>query len=145
MPFVLDHSIPRAASDIWKIMTDWTIAEYWLGVNKLRPANPNQKPAVGAKLSYMVRGEPQEMEVTEWVPNERLGLASRQGGIVVKYDYEFESSDSGTRIQLTSRCVGDNWFWRLLAPLAEWTMSWADRKQLAALDKLVRATTGSGQ
>lgn len=145
MPFVVDHTIPRAASDIWKIMTDWTIAEYWLGVNKLRPRNPTEKLGVGSKLSYLVRGEPQEMEVTEWLPEERLGLASRQGGIVVKYDYGFEISESGTRIQLTSSCVGDNWFWRLLAPLAEWTMSWADRKQLAALDKLVRATTGSGK
>jgi hypothetical protein len=144
MAFVIDHSIPRAASEIWAIMTDWAIAEYWLGVNKLRPLHPHQKPDVGSKLSYLVRGEPQPMEVTEWQPNERLGLASRQGGIVVKYHYEFESSDSGTRIRLTSSCVGDNWFWRLLAPLAEWTMSWADRKQLAALDKLVRATTGSG-
>jgi hypothetical protein len=145
MPFVMDHSIPRGASDVWKIMTDWTIAEYWLGVNKLRLTNPNQAPRQGSKLSYLVRGEPQEMEVTEWLPNERLALASRQGGIVVKYDYLFEESKSGTRIQLTSSCVGDNWFWRLLAPLAEWTMSWTDRKQLAALDKLVRATTGAGQ
>lgn len=126
-------------------MTDWKIAEYWLGVNKLRLANPNQPLRVGSKLSYMVRGEPQEMEVTHWVPHERLGLASRQGGIVVTYDYRFEASETATRIQLTSSCVGDNWFWRLLAPLAEWTMAWADRKQLAALDKLVRATTGSGQ
>ncbi len=39
MPFIVDHSIPRAAADVWKIATDWTVAEYWLGVNKLRAAN----------------------------------------------------------------------------------------------------------
>ena len=60
------------------------------------------------------------------------------------HDYEFSTVEAGTRIQLTSSCEGDNWFWRAIARVLEWTMRLADRKQLEALDKLVRATTGSG-
>lgn len=144
MPFTVDHTIPRAADDVWRIMTDWKVAEYWLGVNRLRQANTERAPAAGTQLSYLVRGQPQIMEVTEWEKETRLGLAARQGWIVVNYRYELSSVEVGTRIQLTSSCVGDNWFWRALAPLLEWTMRVADRKQLAALEKLVRATTGSG-
>lgn len=125
-------------------MTDWKIAEYWLGVNRLRQANAERAPIAGTQLTYLVRGQPQVMEVTEWAKETRLGLAARQGWVVVNYHYELTAVEVGTRIQLTSSCVGDNWFWRALAPLLEWTMRVADRKQLAALDKLVRATTGSG-
>ena len=89
-------------------------------------------------------GQPQVMEITAWQKQERLALSSRQGGIVVGYDYEFSTVEAGTRIQLTSSCEGDNWFWRAIARVLEWTMRLADRKQLEALDKLVRATTGSG-
>jgi uncharacterized protein YndB with AHSA1/START domain len=144
MGFTVDRTIPRQVEDVWRIMTDWKIAEYWLGVNRLRLANAEQAPKQGSKLTYMVRGEPQPMEITAWKKHERLGLSSRQGGIVVTYDYEFSTVEAGTRIQLTSSCVGGNWFWRAIAPLLEWTMRVADRKQLQALDNLVRATTGSG-
>lgn len=145
MGFTVDRTIPRPVDDVWRIMTDWKIAEYWLGVNRLRLANPERPEAAGAKLTYLVRGQPQPMEITKWRKAEELGLAARQGGIVVHYTYEFSTTEAGTRIQLTSSCVGDNWFWRALAPVLEWTMRVADRKQLEALDKLVRATTGSGK
>lgn len=144
MGFTVDRTIPRPVDDVWRIMTDWKIAEYWLGVNRLRPVNAEQAPKAGVKLTYLVRRQPQVMEITAWEKYERLGLSSRQGGIVVSYDYEFSTVEAGTRIQLTSCCVGDNWFWRAMAPILEWTMRVADRKQLEALDKLVRATTGSG-
>lgn len=145
MGFTVDRTIPRPVEDVWRIMTDWKIAEYWLGVNRLRLANPERAPEAGAKLTYLVRGQPQVMELTKWRQGELLGLAARQGGIVVNYEYEFSTVEAGTRIQLTSSCVGDNWFWRALAPLLEWTMRVADRKQLQALENLVRATTGSGK
>lgn len=144
MAIVVDHTIPRQPDDVWRIMTDWKIAEYWLGVSRLRLANAERAPAPGAKLTYLVRGQPQAMEITAWEQAARLGLSSRQGGIVVSYDYELTPVEAGTRVQLVSGCKGDNWFWRALAPLLEWTMRVADRKQLAALENLVRATTGSG-
>jgi len=144
MGFTVDRTIPRPVEDVWRIMTDWKIAEYWLGVNRLRPADAERAPRAGAKLSCMVRGPPQAMEITAWQQRQRLGLASRQGGIVVTYDYELTDNTTGTRVQLTSSCVGDNWFWRGFVPLLEWMMRVADRKQLQALENLVRATTGSG-
>lgn len=144
MPFVVDHTIPRPPEDVWRIMTDWKIAEYWLGVNKLRLANPDKKPKAGSQLTYMVRGAPQPMDITAWVPSQELGLAARQGGIVVNYAYTLTPVEAGTRIQLESKCVGDNAFWRFLAPMLEWSMRVADRRQLPALEKLVRVTTGSG-
>jgi uncharacterized protein YndB with AHSA1/START domain len=144
MPFVVDHTIPRQPEDVWRIMTDWKVAEYWLGVNRLRLAKPGQTPKTGSQLTYLVRGMPQPMQITDWKPPERLGLSSRQAGIVVEYRYELTAVEAGTRIQLESKCAGDNWFWRGVAPFLEWTMRVADRKQLPALDKLVRLTTGSG-
>lgn len=144
MGFTVDRTIARPVEDVWRIMTDWKIAEYWLGVNRLRPTDLGQAPRAGAELTYLVRGQPQTMSITAWEHHRRLGLAARQGGIVVNYVYEVSEGDAGTRIQLTSSCVGDNWFWRALVPLLEWTMRVADRKQLQALDSLVRATTGSG-
>ena len=144
MAFIVDHTIPRRPDDVWRIMTDWKIAEYWLGVNRLRPVNAEQAPHRGTQLTYLVRGTPQPMEVTAWRPSEQLGLSSRQGGIVVSYLYELTAVEAGTRVQLVSACAGDSRFWRALAPFLEWTMRVADRRQLAALDKLVRLTTGAG-
>lgn len=144
MAFIVDHTIPRRPEEVWRIMTDWKIAEYWLGVNRLRPVNAEQAPKGGTQLTYLVRGTPQPMEVTTWQPPEQLGLSSRQGGIVISYQYELTAVESGTRVQLVSACQGRTWFWRALAPILEWTMRVADRRQLTALDQLVRATTGSG-
>lgn len=144
MPSVVDHTIPRQPEDVWRIMTDWKVAEYWLGVNRLRLVKPDQTPKTGSQLTYLVRGTAHPMEITEWKPAKRLALASRQAGVVVTYHYELTAVEVGTRIQLESKCVGQNWFTRAIAPVLEWTMRLADRKQLSALEKLVRLTTGSG-
>jgi len=126
-------------------MTDWKVAEYWLGVNKLRPVNPSQAPQVGTRMTYRVRGEPHDVEITEWVPRERLGLATQQGGLTVHYNYRLEVNASGTRLVLVAAVRAEKWPWKAIAPLMQVTMRWSDRKQLQALENLVRITTGSGK
>lgn len=145
MPVTLDRTIARPPEDVWRIMTDWKIAEYWLGVNRLRPNNPSQAPGVGMLMTYRVRGEPHDLEITDWVPRQRLGLATRQGGLTVHYRYRLEDNESGTRVVLVAEVSADKWPWKAVAPLLQATMRWSDRKQLQALENLVRITTGSGQ
>lgn len=142
MGLCIDHFIPRTPKDVWRIVTDWTIAEYWLGVNKLRPLHPKERIGVGSKLTYDVRGAPQLMTVTAWKPRQELGLESMQGGIAARYLYTFSKSEDGTRVQLEARCSADKGLWKLLAPVADWMMARSDRNQLTALGKLVEATTG---
>ncbi len=144
MAFAVDHFIPRTPEEVWSIVTDWTIAEYWLGVNKLRPLEKDKPIRAGSKLTFLARSTPQLMLVTAWQPREHLALQSRQGGITVDYDYTFSRTNDGTRVQLEGRCSADGTFWRLFVPIVGWMMERTDRKQLRALGKLVEATTGGG-
>jgi hypothetical protein len=139
-----ERFIPRTPSEIWGIITDWKVAEYWLGVSRLRPSAAKQKLGVGTLLSYEVRGALHPMTITAWEPPHHLGLSTEQGGITAHYDFRLEANSKGTRVVRTAGCTGKG-AWRLPAALLEWVMQWSDRKQLEALERLVRITTGSGR
>ncbi len=145
MALAIDHFIARTPAEVWGIITDWKIAEYWLGVNKLRLLDKNRPVRVGSKLTFDARGAPQLMEVTAWQPNQELGLQSRQGGIIVDYNYSLSPSSEGTRVQLCAKCSAESGFWKLFVPLVGWMMERTDRKQLQALARLVEATTGGAR
>lgn len=138
----LEKFIPRTPLDVWSIVTDWVVAEYWLGVEKLRPLHSREKPRAGSRLTYRVRGREHPMTITRFEPQKRLALESFQGGIKVTYAYSFHRVDGGTRVELDAECSAEGGFWRLVLPLARFLMERADKKQLDALGALVEATTG---
>jgi hypothetical protein len=138
----LETFIPRTPLDVWRTATDWVIAEYWLGVEKLRPLSQEGKPRAGTRLSYRVRGREHAMIIRTWKPEQQLTLESFQGGITVVYAYSFRREEGGTRATLNATCSAEGGFWKLILPLARWMMRRADRKQLEALCALVEATTG---
>ena len=89
----LEKFIPRTPLDVWSIVTDWVVAEYWLGVEKLRPLHSREKPRAGSRLTYRVRGREHPMTITRFEPQKRLALESFQGGIKVTYAYSFHRVD----------------------------------------------------
>lgn len=138
----LEKLIPRTPLEVWGIVTDWVVAEYWLGVEKLRPLHSGEKPKAGMKLTYRVRGREHPMTITACQPEKRLTLESFQGGITVSYAYVFRREEGGTRVELDATCSADGGFWKLVLPLARFMMERSDRKQLDALAALVEVTTG---
>jgi hypothetical protein len=138
----IEKLIPRTPLQVWSIVTDWVVAEYWLGVQKLRPLAGDDKPKVGTRLTYRVRRREYPMIIRAWKPERKLTLESFQGGITVTYAYAFHREAQGTRVELDATCTAQGGFWKLILPLARWMMERADRKQLDALCALVEATTG---
>jgi hypothetical protein len=139
-----EHFIPRTPSEIWSIVTDWQVAEYWLGVSRLRPTEGRRAIGVGSVLAYDVRGMLHPMVVTSWEPPHHLGLSTEQGGITAHYDFRFTAEAEGTRVVRVAGCTGRSTAWRVAAAVLQWLMLWTDRKQLALLEGLVRVTTGKG-
>jgi hypothetical protein len=133
--------IPRTPLEVWGIVTDWVIAEYWLGVEKLRPVSATEKPKAGTRLTYRARGREHPMIIRTCKPEKNLTLESFRGGITVTYAYAFHREAGGTRVVLDARCTAEGGFWKLILPLARWMMERADQKQLDALGALVEATT----
>jgi uncharacterized protein YndB with AHSA1/START domain len=145
MSYVQERQIARTPAEVWRIATDWQVAELWLGVSKLRPTKPREAPAVGSVLSYQVRGMLHPMTIFAWEPEAHLGLSTEQGGITASYEFRFESNADGTRVVRTAGCSGSNALWGAAAWCLEWVMRLSDTKQLEALDRLVRITSGSGK
>lgn len=145
MAFVAEQFIPRTPHEIWSIVTDWAVADYWLGVSQLRPLERNKRVKKGSKLMFRVRGRDHVTLVTHFEAPRKLSLSSTQGGITAHYEYTFESAEGGTRARLAARCSAESRWWKLLVPLVSWLMALTDKKQLQALEKLVRITTGSGK
>lgn len=142
MALNIDYFVSRTPRDVWKIATEWGIAEYWLGVSKLRMMEQGKKPGVGAKLIYDVRGQSHLTTITIWEPPNRLGLESTQGGVTAHYEYHFTQNEDGrTRLQLEAKCTAEGAVWKFFLPFISWMMERADRKQLEALGKLVEMTT----
>ena len=98
MSYVQERQIARTPAEVWRIATDWQVAELWLGVSKLRPTKPREAPAVGSVLSYQVRGMLHPMTIFAWEPEAHLGLSTEQGGITASYEFRFESNADGTRV-----------------------------------------------
>jgi hypothetical protein len=138
----VEKLIPRTPLEVWSIVTDWVVAEYWLGVEMLRPVVPNEKPKAGTRLAYRVRGREHPMIVRVWKPEKQLTLESFQGGITVTYAYALHRESGGTRVVLDATCAAEGGFWKLVLPLARFMMERADKKQLEALAALVELTTG---
>jgi hypothetical protein len=141
----LEKLIPRTPLEVWGVVTDWVIAEYWLGVETLRPLHADENPKAGMKLTYRIRGKEHPMTITAWQPEKRLTLESFQGGITATYAYSFRRVDGGTQVELDATCSAEGGFWKFILPLARFMMERADRKQLDALRTLVEATTGGVQ
>jgi uncharacterized protein YndB with AHSA1/START domain len=141
MGFAAEQFVARKPADVWRIATDWKIAEFWLGVSKLRMLDKGAKPRKGAKLIFDVRGRSHLTTITRWEPPHHLGLASTQGGITASYEYTFTATEEGTRMQLEAECSAQGGVWKLALPMVRWMMERTDRKQLAALARLVELTT----
>jgi hypothetical protein len=140
MGFNVDQIIPCTPREVWVIATEWGVAEYWLGVSKLRLMDPKRKPRVGSKLLFDVRGKSHLTTITAWDPPNTLGLQSVQGGVKADYVYSFSECSEGTRAQLEAACSATGFWWKLLLPAIGMMMERTDRKQLEALCQLVELT-----
>jgi len=83
-------------------------------------------------------------EVVEFVPGERLVMATAQGPFPMETTYTWEPTrDGSTRMTLRNRGTPSG-FSRLAAPMMAASMRKANRNDLARLKELLETSTGSG-
>lgn len=92
---------------------------------------------LGKRLAYTY-------EVVEFVPGERLVMATAQGSFPMETTYTWEPThDGSTRMTLRNRGTPSG-FSRLAAPMMAASMRKANRNDLARLKELLETSTGSG-
>ena len=99
--------------------------------------------AVGSRLAFVARFLGRTLrytyELVEWVPGERLVMRTAQGPFPMETTYRWEAtSDGGTRMTLRNRGEPAG-FSKLVAPLMAPAMRRANRKDLAALARLLES------
>jgi hypothetical protein len=89
---------------------------------------------LGRRLAYTY-------EVTEWVPHERFVMRTAEGPFPMETIYTWETTpDGGTRMTLRNRGTPAG-FSVLMAPLMARAVRRANQKDLAALKRIVEAST----
>ncbi len=97
--------------------------------------------AVGSRVTFVARFLGRSLtytyELVEWVPGERLVMRTAQGSFPMETTYTWEAtSDGGTR--MTPRNRGEPArFSKLVAPFMALAMRRANRKDLAALARVL--------
>ncbi len=140
MAFSSAETVRRPRAQVWAAATNWSRASQWMkGVDELRVVQ--QGPVgEGSKLAFRSRGSERETIFVTWLPDEKLALRSRQGGITAEYVYGFADCPEGTRVTLEASCHGEGLGWRLAAPLIGFLMASADGSQLRALKTMIEDT-----
>jgi uncharacterized protein YndB with AHSA1/START domain len=84
---------------------------------------------LGRRLEYVY-------QVVEYVPHKRLVMQTADGPFPMETTYEWDSTETGTRMTLTNRGTPSG-FSRIVAPFMSAAMRRANRKDLAALKALL--------
>jgi uncharacterized protein YndB with AHSA1/START domain len=84
---------------------------------------------LGRRLEYVY-------QVVEYVPHTRLVMQTADGPFPMETTYEWDSTETGTRMTLTNRGTPSG-FSRIVAPFMSAAMRRANRKDLAALKALL--------
>jgi hypothetical protein len=136
--FHVTETIDCSSELVWAVVTDWSKAGYWLGVDGLKPAGKG-KVGKGTQLAFTARGAVHTTRISRWEPNRALTLESVQGGVTVVYAYTLWEEDGATKVELQAECSAAGWFWKLLLPMIAFFMARADAGQLKALKQLALA------
>jgi hypothetical protein len=86
---------------------------------------------LGRRLEYVY-------QVVEYVPGKRLVMRTADGPFPMETTYEWEPTEAGTRMNLRNRGTPSG-FSRIVAPFMSMAMRRANRKDLAALKRLLEA------
>lgn len=136
MAFEISELIDYSPELVWAVMTDFSQAAYWLGVEKLRPLEGDKPLGEGSRLIFNARGAGHVTTILRWEPHRALTLESTQGGITAAYAYTLEPQGAGTRVRLRATTRATGRLWRALLPLVRFGMARAERGQLRALKAL---------
>jgi uncharacterized protein YndB with AHSA1/START domain len=103
-------------------------------------------PRVGSRMAFVARFLGRRLEYTyeivDLVPNGRLVMSTQQGPFPMETTYTWESTDDGAT-HMTLRNRGEPaGFSKLVAPIVQPAMRRANRKDLAALKRIVESQTG---
>lgn len=120
---------------VWAVMTDWSKAPYWLGIQGLRPEDPKTALGEGSRLTYTARGT-QVSTIRQWEPDRLLALESTQAGVTAHYTYQLTEQDGATLVELKAECTAQGPVWKFLLPAISFIMERTDRRQLVALKRL---------
>lgn len=113
--FVAEAVIQRPLAEVWKTLTDWTLAPHWMFGISSATFEPDEVN-VGQKITLMANGKPAELEVGECHPPEFVQLVANQSGMTTYWDYELDDvTSSVTHLQLTVWCELEGWR-KLTAP-----------------------------
>jgi hypothetical protein len=97
---------------------------------------------VGSRFAFVAKFLGRRLEyvyqVVEYVPNKRLVMRTADGPFPMETMYEWEPTETGTRMTLRNRGTPSG-FSRIVAPFMATAMRRANQKDLAALKTLLEA------
>ena len=136
-----DIVIERPRSDVASFSSDPDHAPSWYENIKSVEWETARPAAVGSRIAFVAQFLGRRLtyvyEVQELVPGERLVMSTSEGPFPMETTYTWEDAASGgTRMTLRNRGAPSG-FSRLVAPFMASAMRRANRKDLAALKRLL--------
>lgn len=97
--------IDRLSTDVFSFVSDPSRDTSWRSYLLTSYVEGGGRLAQGARVhqTYSYQGKTAEvvMEVTEFVPPERIGFRLSKGGVRVSGNYQFRAEDGGTRFSMS--------------------------------------------
>ena len=136
-----DIVIERPRNDVASFSSDPDHAPSWYENIKSVVWETPRPAAVGSRIAFVAQFLGRRLtyvyEVREFVPAERFVMSTAEGPFPMETTYSWEDTVSGgTRMTLRNRGAPSG-FSRLVAPLMSSAMRRANRKDLAALKRLL--------
>jgi uncharacterized protein YndB with AHSA1/START domain len=133
-----ERQISAPRTEVWRLLTDWSAAPTWLGVEDVRVDGPLER---GARLTFQARGKEQSSTVEEVDPPQLLVLRSVQGRVTADYTYRLrEVGTDCTEVSLRIE-VDVHGAMAMLAPAIRAAIRRSDGGQL---DRFVQLAQRSG-
>ena len=133
----VEATIAKPAEDVWDVLTDWSRAHEWMGVEWIKA---DGETIAGTKLAFFARGKERPSEIAECQPGRMIVLRSVQGGVSADYAYTLDPiDDNTTRVTLVANCRTRGLLWGAASPLLRVAIRLTDEKQIKNLKRIVEA------
>ena len=140
----LEHSITinRPVEEVWKFMSNLENATKWdrgvLEAKQISDGPSGVGAIIRTRRQFMGRQQIRQLQITEWEPNRRVGLAGTNEQMTAQIRYTFEPV--GDRTILTgSGEVDIRGLWKVLTPIISSMGKRDNEADLANVKRLLEA------